>query len=454
MPISTVFLSRVLVFLFVGSGLCLQALAATVPTINYVVSGGVQNRHLIFVNNPEEIHASAKYCDVADAISVSGNQCGVSLFRHFSVMGSFRNWFEHTNKTSRELSYGVRLYNPGPQTAVVSIQGVGTNSDSVSRGGDEFVQLFAGVGKRTFEIPPGKSAWLTRISKIPVGKFFVGAIDFSVSHQPLILDNLAYFSEPAPSTIAMGFTERVLGNVREGLVYKGVASGSEAWAQNVDFQFDDADGIGNLNVKYRRLLLPADANYAECLPSQKPFCQGHVGELSAHSIVTPSWITHIAPDPFDANPKRKLAVVSDMVSFWVPGLPNGCVLGASDEPNECFEVSHRYLWKVGPAEEKLFPNLGNWAVHYKVSGVLKNTGSRARTVHFGLKADGNSPIAYRSSASRWQQKALKKASQAETDYFPYGVFVVPAGASVPYSVELVLSGPGAGTLENLVRLTN
>jgi hypothetical protein len=93
-------------------------------------------------------------------------------------------------------------------------------------------------------------------------------------------------------------------------------------------------------------------------------------------------------------------------------------------------------------------------VHYKVSGVLTNKGTTKRLVHFGIRADGNSLIAYKASNGTWRQKALSKASDSPTDYFPYGEFVVPAGSSLQYAVELVLSGPGAGTLENLVRLVN
>jgi hypothetical protein len=431
-----------------------EASAFAVPEISYVPSNGPFQRKLLLVNNPEEIHAQPGACDVADALSFSDTACGRSLFRHESVMGQFRNWFEHTNKTGRSLRYGVRLYNPGPNIASVSVEGDGLVTDSVSLGGQEFVQLFNKQHARDFLIQPGKTAWLTSLSEVRPGKFFVGVVDFAVSNQPVILDNLAYFEMPAPVTNPLPFVDRIMGRVREGLVYKGLASSSEAHASNLNFTFLDDTPSGRLTVQYRRFFHSPSSDIAICSPQTTPMCRGEIGSFSSQAELRDHWVTHIAPDPADKNPKRALAVVSDMVSFFVPGLPHGCRPSDFSAENDCFEVSHRYRFPIESENTALFPNLGNWAVHYRVSGVLSNKGSQKRVVHFGLRADGNSPIAYKASNGTWKQKALTKASDSPTDYFPYGEFVVSPGSSVPYMVELVLSGPGAGTLENFVLLLN
>jgi hypothetical protein len=442
-----------LMFLFVLPSLASTA-AASVPEVSYVVSNGPHQRQLVFVNNPEEIHAQAGACDVADAMSFSSTPCARSLFRYENVKGYIRNWWEHTNKTGRSLKYGVRLYNPGPNLAHIAVSGEGTISDSISFGGDEFVQLFKGRNARTLDIPPGRIAWLTTLSNIPPGKFFVGVVDFQVSGQPIIMDNLAFFDTPASVTSPMPFVDRVMGRVREGLVYKGIASASEAHAKNMNFAFSDADAPGRMKVQYRRFTHSQSSDVALCSSETTPLCRGEVGSRASAPEQRDHWVTHIAPDPADSNPKRLRAVVSDMVSFLVPGLPDGCDPSDAGSQQSCFEVSHRYRFSIESGNTPLFPNLGNWAVHYKVSGVLRNGGTKERLVHFGIRADGNSPIAYKASNSGWRQKALTKASASPNDYFPYGEFVVPAGASLPYSVEMVLSGPGAGTLENLVRLVN
>lgn len=433
--------------------------AATIPEIRYTTTGGEDGRKLIFSNNPEEIHAQESFCDLADA----GEPCGRSLLSVSALSGAYRVWWEHSNKTKRALGFGIRVRVDGAQCAVLTISGSGFVEDAPRDGGREFVELFAGLRSRTVPVCPGDDVWAFRTANsdtIVHNKYFAGVVDFSVSVVPVSLEVLVYDREPAATTFYAGYDTRVLGGVHESLVYKGVSPYTEAVATNVDFTLTDEDRPGRLPVRYHPFLLPPQSkppiDEGHCIAGRSPACFGDLGVFSPEWLVQDHWISHISPEPTDRNEKRRRAVVTDIVPLVTPGYGEGCRRVEPPVDLECLILSPYFKWDYPDMSDRwLYPNWGNWAVHYRLRGAISNRGSRIRKLHLGLRADGNSPIAYRGQDRIWRQFALKKASSDNpSDYFPYSYITVPPGAVVDYAGDFILSGPGAGTFEQLVILVD
>lgn len=439
-----------------------KVLAASVPEITYVKTGGVDNRKLVFVNNPEEIHAEAGACDLADNLAVGGTYCGRSIHRITGAIGNYRNWWEHINKTNRSIGYGVKLYNPGPNSATVTVKGKGFTLNAGSLGGKEFVDMFNSYGSTVYTVNPTNTLWVYQTptnNHIVQGQFFAGVVDFNISGQGLIMDNVAYDSNLNPSLVYIGYITRVMGAVHESLVYKGLSSTTEVLASNVNFTVSDLDQSGRLNVRYplynmpQQNVIPSTEGY--CSTSLSPYCQGDIGGYSESSTTRDSWITHISPDPNDPNPKRQNAVTTDIATLYMPGLPSSCTLETANPSTTCFEISPFYKWYYNDFAAWKYPNWGNWAIHYKLSGSITNTGTRTRTFHIGIRADGNAPIAYKGQDGVWRQFLMTKADPANpNDYFPYSYLSVNSGQTLNYNADVILSGPGSGTFENLFKLTN
>jgi hypothetical protein len=437
-----------------------NAAFASAPLLQYKTTAGPDNRKLIFVNNPEILHAERGMCDIGDTISVRGTPCGRSLFRVDNAIGVYRNWFEHINRTGAPLRYAVRVRNEGSACARVTVSGSGFSRNAVSEGGREFVGLFSGAAPFVYNVCPGEHRFLMAIdgaNAVARWKFFTGVVDFQIEGEPLVVENVAFHHAPAEVLEPLGYTTRTDFTAHESLVYKGVSEHSQAVADNVNFVLDEATPVGRLKVRYATYAMPVssgEGSEGRCLPSTFPRCTGETGSFKAVEE-RDHWVTHIAPNPEDANPKRANAVVSDLVTLITPGLPEGCLVPSAIAVESCFLMSPFYKWYYPDFEKWKYPNWGNWAVQYILKGTLTNKGSRARTVHFGIRADGNSPIAYKGHNTPWKYFPLVKASNNNpNDYFPYATIEVPVGATLPYQVEYVLSGPAAGTLQNLVKVVN
>lgn len=439
------------------------AQAATIPLIQYKTSNGPDNRRLLFSNNPEEIRADEYACDLADPIEVSANSCAKSLMRIENAVGNFRDWWEHGNKTGKTISYGVRIHNRNSFSINYAVQGIGFVFDGTQRGGQEFIDALLGKGAvAEQELESGESAWIfLSDSATPIGpnKYFTGVVDFSITGGPATIENLAFINTPAEGLGDSGYVQRVIGRVHESLVYKGLASASETHAHSIDFQIDDSTSIGRLPVGTRRFLQPEQHEWDtprvdnRCEAGSYPLCRGDVGRFSDDMSVSDHWVTHIAPDPFDKNPKRARAVVTDMATILTPGFPSGCHPLSEDAFDACLLFSPFYKNFYADFEQWLYPNWGNWAIHYKMSGSVRNFGDRTRRIHYGIRADGLSPLAFRGQDSVWRQFVMQKSdAQNPNDYLPVSTIVVPGGLSAGYSVELILSGPGAGTLEQFLKV--
>jgi hypothetical protein len=440
---------------------------AHVPILRYETTSDSFGRRLIFVNNPELLHADAGMCDIGDSISVRGTPCARSLHRVENAQGAYRNWFEHMNRTGAPLQYAVRVLNEGVECSRVTVRGSGFSRNAVAEGGREFVELFEALRQgntKTHVLCPGEHFVVAEMgarSPVPRWKFFTGVVDFEIEGAPLVVENVAFHKSIAKKLSPLGYVIRTDFTAHESLVYKGVSAHTRAVASNLDFEVNDATPAGRLRVQYPTYRMPDSGGGGEffqaegrCSISTFPRCMGNVGSFFEPEI-RDHWVTHIAPNPEDSNPKRAHAVVSDLITLVTPGFPQGCETESPDAFQTCFLMSPFYKWFYPDFGKWKYPNWGNWAVHYILQGTFTNTGTRSRTAHFGLRADGKSPIAYKGHNTGWKYFPLTKASNANSnDYFSYAVVDVPAGVSVPYQVEYILSGPAAGTLQNLVQIVN
>jgi hypothetical protein len=429
-----------------------QAKGASVPVIQYVTTAGTENRKLIFVNNPEEIRAEAKFCDLADEGSIGGSaRCAKVLHRLNQVSGNFRNWYEHTNKTSSNINYGVRIYNPGPGCVDIAVKGKGSVTNAVFLAGKEFVDLFSKPKPFSTRICATEQTYISLVQNIPPRNFFAGVVDFNVIGGDVVIDNLAYAARPAPSTAYMGYDRRVVGGVHESLVYKGISPHSEAVASQVDFTFGDQDPDGILKVAYKFFKpfasAPAEiSNAGRCETGKNPPCFGSAGIFEDQPTVVDNWVTHIVVDPFDRNPRRTRAVQTDNVTLYMPGYGSGC-LGKGFEVSGCLPITSEFLHYYPDFSRWLYPNWANWGVVYRVKGLLKNQGQNSRVFNLSIRPDGHTAIAYRASDGIWRQARLEKI-EYENRSFTYFSKVLGPGETYSYEAMLVLSGPASGTLEN------
>jgi hypothetical protein len=452
-------LKNALCFTIVLAGVQNSAFAES-PFLKYKTSSGIANRRLIFVNNPEILHAEPGMCDIADDRFAGETQCARSLFRMDSAIGAYRNWFEHLNRTGAPLRYAVRVRNEGRSCSRVTVTGSGFSRNGVAEGGREFAELFNAPKSIVYNVCPGENRVVAAIAgtnAVSRWKFFTGVVDFEIEGEPLVVENLAFHKAPAEVLEPLGYSTRTDFTAHESLVYKGVSEHSQAVSEDVHFVLDEQTPVGRLKVRYAPYAMPepsVEGREGRCSLATFPRCTGEVGSFRDVEE-RDHWVTHIAPNPADPNTKRANAVVADLVTLVTPGLPEGCVVQSSASAEHCFLMSPFYKWFYPDFGKWKYPNWGNWAVHYILKGTMANKGSRARTVHFGLRADGNSPIAYKGHHVPWKFFPLTKASPSNfEDYFPYAAMEVPAGASIPYQVEYVLSGPAAGTLQNLVKVVN
>ena len=442
----------------VGLGLTSFTYAASIPEIIYQTNAGAENRKLLFVNNPEEIRAEEKYCDLADNINInSTTSCSKVLHRLTSVSGAYRTWFEHTNKTSNTLKYGVRIYNPGPDCIKVIVSGKGSVLNAIFSAGREFVDLFNDRSPKSETLCATQQTFVFLEKAIPARNFFTGVVDFEISEGTAIVDHLAFIDRPAPSTKYTGYDFRVVGLVHESLVYKGLSFNSEATAKNVNFTFGDDDPSGRLKVAYKFFspFVKSEDDISEagrCDSRQSPPCTGKSGVFSDQPIVVDNWVTHITIDPFDKNPRRTRAVQTDNISLFTPGYSKGCLSNGLNT-QDCMEISGSYLHYYPDFSKWLYPNWANWGVVYTISGTLKNIGSKSRVFRLGVRPDAHTSIAYRDENRIWRQVSLEKAV-LETQSFSYFSKVVPPGETTTYEAKLVLSGPASGTLENIATISD
>jgi hypothetical protein len=412
------------------------------------------------MNNPEFLWASNDVCDLADDTHPFGRgHCRTSLF-HINALGlgKYRAWWEHRNMMPFAIRSGLLLSNPSSETAIVEITGLALETNSIRRGGKEFVEMFnTNRASQRLSIKPGERVMLDELAKkwVHPSHFFAGVVDFNVLEGSISLDELVYRKQPSPTLTALGYSQRKLWGVHESLVYKGLTPTSAVVLQGAEFHIEDSTQQGSLPVSYTL----SEAHEAEspsgmCNPDLSPTCSGSALTKASAPTQHSSWISHIAPDPRDTNPKRKLAIVDDLVELVVPASTPHCPslwpISPQLAERSCMRMSPHFHWFLEDFNHWRLPNWGNWAIQYRHPIRVTNSGERARTVVLKVTADGASPLAYRGTgvASSWQQVFLDPRSKKELSSVVVARVTVPPGTTTDFQGEFILSGPGAGTLEH------
>ncbi|MEY3902580.1 MAG: hypothetical protein RL189_1886 [Pseudomonadota bacterium] len=420
-------------------------------------------RQLIFMNNPEFLWLTREACDLADEFPDWRRlDCSRSLFsiRRLAA-GSYRAWWEHRNMMPFGIRSGILLSNNSstPVTVILNNEAIETNS--FRRGGNEFAQMFNSPAKDvTFTLGAGERRFLgsTQSSFIRSGNYFAGVSDFQIVGGEVALEEVVFQKQPATTLSDVGYSQRNLFGVRENLVYKGVSPTSSVTLRGADFHIDDSTPTGALPVAYRlHNVIPLNDKESSCRADRTPACIGNALQQTLIPAQSGTWVTHIAPDPQDANPKRLRAIVIDLVEMFMPDSTPACSSQWPQDVTNCMRMSARHYLFLSDQKSWRLPNWGNWAVHYSHPITITNTGSKERFVTLKLTADGASPITFRGTglSDNWQQIFLNPNTDGRT---PASVIIaratVPPDSTIHLNGEFILSGPGAGTLEHGVELGN
>lgn len=422
-----------------------------------------QPRQLIFMNNPEFLWLTREACDLADEFPEWRRlDCSRSLFtiRRLAA-GSYRAWWEHRNMMPFGIRAGILLSNNSPTPVTVILNNEAIETNSFRRGGNEFVRMFNSPAKDVaFILGAGERRFLgtTQSSIIKSGHYFAGVSDFQIIGGEVTLEEVVFQKQPAPTLTDIGYSQRTLFGVRENLVYKGVSPTSSVTLRGADFNIDDTTPTGALPVAYNlHNVIPLSDKESSCRADRTPACVGNALQQQPEPAQSSSWVTHIAPDPQDANPKRLRAIVGDLVDMFMPDSTAACLSQWPQDELNCMKMSARHYLYLNDQKTWRLPNWGNWAVHYSHPITITNKGSKERFVTLKLAADGASPIAFRGTglSDSWQQIFLNPNADSRT---PAGVIIarasVPPDSTIQLIGEFILSGPGAGTLEHSVELGN
>lgn len=357
----------------------------------------------------------------------------------------------------------IVLENTGVRAATIELEGTHLETNSKKNGGREWAALFNSTElPQRKTISPGERLILNDASnrRIFPGHYFAGVSDFSILSGSITVNEVIFRKNIARKLKPSIYDTRDHFGVHESLVYKGISTVSSVQLTGAQFTIDDTTPAGPLPVTYQRFTHnPSDQERGICDASQRPVCSGAslipAPELSSDT----SWVTHIAPDPFDANPKRSLAIVDDLIELTLPASTPACPsvwpMPTGTSAEECVLMSKQYQWYLPDFSRWRLPNWGNWAVHYNHPITVTNTGEQPRSIRMVITADGDSPVAFRGSGvtTQWQQRFLTAASPNKTQAsLILAQGEVAPGATETLIGEFVLAGPAAGTLEHRVEI--
>lgn len=431
-----------------------------VPTLGYTVDAK-QNRQLIFMNNPEFLLFGRDECDLADEMPRWRRMtCARSLFKIDTLnKGRYRAWWEHRNMMPFAVHSGVLVTNNSHEEAHIVVENDAIETNSLKNGGNEFVQIFnSNAHNSEFKLAPGEKRFLgtTTNKTIRSGNFFAGVVDFEIKSGSVTFEEVVFKDQPAGNLSHIGYSSRTMFKVHESLVYKGVSQVSAMRLDGAEFAIDDNSLEGPLPLAYKQAeVVPLAQLDSTCRPDRVPACSGAALKMRQDPVRDTAWVTHIAPDPEDANPKRKRAILSDLVELVLPGSTSGCLSLWPQSNPACMVMSHNHFWYLHDFKKWRLPNWGNWGVVYSHPIKIKNNGFKNRFVKVYITADGASPLAFRGTGmgNQWQQIFLDPKASSNN---PASALVarshVLALGETELKVEFVLSGPGAGTLEHRVEL--
>lgn len=422
------------------------------------------NRTLIFSNNPEYLWNNQDICDLADEPRRStGPECRNTLLNVESVQkGNYRTWWEHRNMMPFIIQSALVFENKEKETAVIEVTGIHLETNSKKNGGREFASLLNNrtSEKKIVSIKTGERIVLQDVNNKRVfpGHYFAGVSDFSIMTGSVSLSEIVFRKNIAAELRNSNYEQRNHLGVRESLVYKGISTISSVELTGATFTIDDTTQSGPLPVAYHKAEILPDTGY--CHPNMVPACSGGAITKSLNHSEHSSWVTHIAPDPADPNPKRARAIVDDLVSLVLPASNESCPsawpMPDSIAENHCFVMSANLRWFLPDVQKWRLPNWGNWAIQYKHPVTITNSGHTARLVRLVVTADGESPIAFRGTgiSDSWIQFFLtNRSSNPLRRTLTLAETPIAAGETKTLESEFILAGPAAGTLEHHIELS-
>ncbi|MEY4065494.1 MAG: hypothetical protein RIR26_1702 [Pseudomonadota bacterium] len=357
---------------------------------------------------------------------------------------------------------GLLLTNKSTSEAQIELESEALETNSTRRGGHEFVSaLNSRKSGDRISLAAGERILLghTHSKRIPSGHFFAGVLDFKIIAGELSLDEVVFKNSPADVLRPSEYSQRTHWGVHESLVYKGIAKESAVVLRGANFTIDASTPAGPLPLRYSAGQIKSETqSQGTCDTRQVPVCQGSALEKETQPSEHTSWVTHIAPDPRDSNPKRKRAILDDLISLVLPASSAECGFQwprTKEDDSKCKIMSPFFFWYHDDFQAWRLPNWGNWGVHYTHPVSITNHGHTERTVVLKVTADGASPVAFRGTgvSTAWQQAFLNPRSRAADG----GTLVIakkrlPPAETVELTGEFILSGPGAGTLEHSVEI--
>jgi hypothetical protein len=433
------------------------------PVISYrtQTSG---NRTLIFSNNPEYLWSSRTLCDLADEPRrASGPECRSTLFQIDALQtGKYRAWWEHRNMMPFIIQSAIIFENNGTENALIDLSGPHVETNSKKNGGREFVALLnlSSNDSKQIELKPGERVVVqdNKNKRIFPGHYFAGVSDFSIISGSVSFSEVVFKKNIAAQLRTQKYENRNNFGVRESLVYKGVSSVSSVELTGANFTVNDETPAGALPISYRPANVIDDQGY--CFPDQSPACSGSAIEKSSELSEFSSWVTHIAPDPADPNPKRANAIIDDLVTLVLPASTKNCPsvwpLPQTTAENQCVVMSAKLRWFLPDTQNWRLPNWGNWAVEYRHPISVTNDGTKERRIRLIVTADGESPIAFRGTgvSDVWRQFFLtNRLSNPAYERIVLAQAVVAPNTTKTLKADFILAGPAAGTLQHHVEIS-
>jgi hypothetical protein len=434
------------------------------------------SRVLIFSNNPEQVFAP--YTDVTTSPATSSNPVyhydfadtnlgNRSLLQVTVGAGNYRDYFEHQNRYSAAINYGVHVYNSGTTDIFVRVIGKGYSPNATAGGNSSgasaisemmnniLAQTNAGTTPVNVRVLPGRGIWVMRTDfdyggtrPNATNAYAAGVVDFNIEGDQAIVSNIAYRNSRSLGNWAYpGYSVRTYpsgGGSPESRVYKGLfeypnqisPTGANIVA-NLSFTVSDSTTSNSeLPVKYKR--------YANSNGTFVP-----VGD----PVEATAWFTNDAPsrDKTASNTPKAYQVGNDMFHIRMPLVSGSLLIDA-------FKLSS---WPNTTATQ---PNLGNYGVLYHEAVTVTNTGTRPRTFDMTMNNyNFSSSYAYRDWSKTdnswtwdWSRTTVTTGNPVPTynKTATYGRFSVEPGETKTYHAYWMLGAPAGGQIRHAVKVTN
>ncbi|QUI21017.1 hypothetical protein HZI73_01330 [Vallitalea pronyensis] len=323
---------------------------------------------------------------------------GSIIYEELIPPGDAQAIFEHLNCTNQIFKYGVQVYNPNSTTLTVKVKRKG-DSTSGWNGAPAWYEFYNDTSIENITIPSGRSKWIYISNSVSHANVVSGVIEFNVNNYAIVnfyaFRNISYAEDGSARYIGFITSSRAdwfnpPNYILQNGVYKGEAPNLPILTETFNWSISDSTS-GYLPVKYNN--------------KQYDMLQTNTHE--------------------QANQPN--AFLDDIFEFTVP-LKNG-----------------------GTTYINRSENLANWGVQYRHNIVIKNTGSKTRTVEVGV---------YTISNGAGKRLVMKTPNGISDAYFNrtgekvYYTFNVQAGSTITKLVESVMPLPSSEGIWHFVRLKN